>query len=68
MPRDSTPRMVPSFKRFAGGGDHRAGPGQHHFDAGARIGRAAHDLQWIVVAAVDHAKPQLVGIGMFLGA
>ena len=56
------------LQRFAGGGNDGAGPRQHHLDSGPRIGRAADDLQWILVAAIDHAQPQLVGIGMFLGA
>ena len=67
MPRDSTPRMLPIFKRFAGGLNDGAGPRQHHLDTGPGIGGAANDLQRRGVARADAAQPQLVSIGMFLG-
>ena len=54
------------LQRFAGRRNHRAGTGQHHLDAGARVGCAAHDLQRLL-AVTDRAQAQLVGIGMLVG-
>ncbi len=43
-----------------------AGRHEHALHAGARIGRAAHDLHRIARAGVDHADAQPVGVGMLL--
>ncbi len=47
-------------------GDEGARRREHAFHAGARIRRAAHDLDRLAVAGVDHADAQPVGIGMLL--
>ena len=39
---------------------------EHALHAGARVGRAAHDLHGLA-AGVDHADPQPVGVGMLFG-
>jgi hypothetical protein len=41
--------------------------GEHALHAGARVGRAAHDLHGRAVAGIDHAHAQAVGVGMLLG-
>ena len=48
-------------------GYERARRREHAHHAGARIGRAAHDLHRRTGAGVDHADAQPVGIGMLLG-
>ena len=48
-------------------GDEGAGRHEHAGHAGARVGRAAHDLDRLAVAGVDHADAQPVGVGMLLG-
>ena len=45
----------------------RARRHEHAVHAGARIGRAAHDLHRIAGAGIDHAHAQPVGVGMLLG-
>ena len=67
MPRDSTPRILamPSVK-FAAGNE-GARRREHAYKPGARIGRAAHDLQRFRLPVSTVQQPQLVGIGMLLG-
>ena len=48
-------------------GDEGAGRREHALHAGARVGRAAHDLDRLAVAGIDHADAQAVGVGMLLG-
>ena len=48
-------------------GNEGAGRREHALHAGARIGRAAHDLHRLAVAGVDHADAQPVGVRMLLG-
>ncbi len=48
-------------------GDIGAGRHEHAGHAGARIGRAAHDLHGVAAAGIDHADAQPVGVGMLLG-
>ena len=48
-------------------GDVGAGRHEHADHAGARIGRAAHDLHRVAGAGVDHADAQPVGVRMLLG-
>ncbi len=67
MPRLSTPRMLPTAERDVLAGNEGAGRREHALHAGARIGRAAHDLDRLAVAGIDHADAQPVGIGMLLG-
>ncbi len=55
------------FQHIAGGGNHGAGPGQHHLDAGAGIGRAADDLQRVPAGRLTLHSRKLVGIGMLFG-
>ena len=47
-------------------GDERARRHEHALHAGARIRRAAHDLDRIAAAGIDHAHAQPVGVGMLL--
>ena len=53
------------LERFTGHRNDDARPREHGLHARARVRRAAHDLD-DVVARIDHAELQLVGIGMFL--
>ena len=48
-------------------GNEGAGRREHALHAGARIRRAAHDLDRLAVAGIDHADAQPVGIRMLLG-
>ena len=48
-------------------GDEGAGRHEHALHAGARIGRAAHHLDRIAAAGIDHADAQPVGVGMLFG-
>ncbi len=45
-------------------GDEGAGRREHADHAGARVRRAAHDLDRLAVAGIDHADAQPIGIGM----
>ncbi len=54
------------FERFAGGGNDGARFGEDRLHAGMRVGRTANDLH-DVVARIDHAQLEFVGIGMFFG-
>ena len=67
MPRLSTPRMVPTLQRHILAGNEGARRREHALHAGARIRRAAHHLDRIAGAGIDHADPQPVGVGMLLG-
>ena len=49
------------------GRDDRAGRAEHADQSGARIGRAAHDLQRHAVAGIDRQHLQLVGLRVALG-
>ena len=42
------------------------GRGEHALHAGARVGRAADDLD-LLLAGIDEADPQPVGVGVALG-
>jgi hypothetical protein len=46
-------------------GDEGAGRGEHALHAGARVGRAAHDLNGFSVASVDHADAQAIRVRVF---
>ncbi len=48
-------------------GDEGAGRREHALHAGARIGRAANDLDRLAVAQFDHADAQAVCVRMLLG-
>ena len=65
MPRDSTPRMLEILSASPETGMTVPGPREHALHARMRIGRAADDLH-DVVARIDHAKLELVGVGMFV--
>ena len=66
MPRLSTPRIAATFKRHVAAGDIGAGRAEHAEHAGARVGRAAHDLDRLAFAGVDGQHLQLVGLRMLL--
>ena len=59
--------MVPTVERDVLAGNEGAGRREHALHAGARIGRAAHDLDRFAVADVDHADAQAIGVRMLLG-
>ncbi len=66
MPFDSTPRMTPFGERDLLAGNIGPDRREHALHAGARVGRAAHDLQRLA-AGVDHADAQPVGVGVLFG-
>ena len=55
------------FQRHVLTRDEGAGRREHALHAGARIGRAAHHLDRLAVADVDHADPETVRVGVLLG-
>jgi hypothetical protein len=55
------------LERDAGAGNEAAGRGEDALHAGARVGRAAHDLDDRAGAGVDLAQPQAIGVGMLHG-
>ena len=55
------------LERHVLAGDEGAGEAEHALHAGARVGRAADDLDGFAVAGIDHADAQAVGVGMLLG-
>ena len=59
--------MVPTAERDVLAGNVGAGRREHALHAGARIGRAADDLDRLARAGIDHADAQAVGVGMLLG-
>ena len=63
MPALRTPRISPTFSVMPVPGMKRAGRGEHALHAGARIRRAAHHAHR-VVAGIDHADAQPVGVGV----
>jgi len=65
MPKDSTPRILPTFKNFAAGRNFEAGAGEHNLDAGPRIGRATYHLDFFG-AGIDLTKMQPVGVGVLI--
>ena len=54
------------LQRHVLAGDEGARRHEHALHAGARIRRAAHDLDRLAVAGIDHADAQPVGVGMLL--
>ena len=66
MPFDTTPRIGLGLQRELGAGDVAAERREHADHAGARVGRAAHDLDH-AAAGIDLADLQLVGVRMLLG-
>jgi hypothetical protein len=66
MPFDSSPRILPAFSVKPGARHMGAGRREHALHAGARIGRAADDLD-DAAAGIDLADAQAVGIGVLHG-
>ena len=63
MPLLSSPRILLALSMHAGAGNVAAGRREDALHAGARVGRAAHDLH-DAAAGIDLADPQPVGVGM----
>ena len=53
MPFDSTPRTAAFFSTMPFAGTTAPGSAEHADQAGARIGRAADDLERLAVAGID---------------
>ena len=67
MPRDSTPRMVPIFSASPVAGITVPGRASTTLMPARALGAPQTICSVFAVAGIDHAQPQLVGIGMFFG-